>query len=247
MAQQAVRIGNLEFTVRKQEQDTTLNVLNEPCPPCPPQNQSQRTPIRSRTRTTFFMGAGFVLPDYSNDYYTALGSKSFNIDAGWSHRHLITRWLGVGGSIQYSFLNYNLRDAVSVEEFKQAIVDGREFDDNDVRKQDFRSHNIAASAFTRFYLSNYQNPNSNNRTRLDLGVHGDVSVNKYFLLNTRSEGKKRYYEDYAFNPFTVSAFARLGFGALNVYARYRLTDVFNSDVLQMDLPPATFGVQIHFK
>ena len=250
IAQQGVRIGNYEFIVKKADSDTI--VINEPCPPCPPANTTRPKPkLVPNQRTNFFVGAGAVYSDYGSDYYTVLGGTSFNIDAGWIHRRMITRWLALGGTLHYSYYNYKLKDAASEAFFNDVVLENKTFANEDIRKQLYRSHNIATGVFTRFYLVPYQ-VNNNGRiisgsggAFIDLGVQGDFAPYKFCMLNTQSEGKKRYHEDYAFNSFTASAFARIGLSSdWALFARYRITDAFNSKVLPMDLPPVTIGIQL---
>jgi hypothetical protein len=240
-----VRIGNLVFSVNKANQDSIIQVSAEedPCPPCPSENENQPKPKFNRYQNTrFFVGGGAVYPDYGSDYYTALGGKSFNIEAGWIYCATITRWFGLGGTIQYSFHNYKMRDAASEPKFAEEII-GMTFADDDIRKQVYRSHNIAANAFIRFYLR--QSASYKRRMYIDLGAQGDFIPSKFYMLNTHSEGKKNYYEDYAFNAFTASTIARIGFGQWAVFARYRVTEAFNPKVLPMDLPPLTIGIILH--
>ena len=244
IAQHVVRIGNMEIVVKKAEGDTTVRALND--------NESVQTQEKPKPKfvpyqkTSFFGGVSAVYPDHGSSYYTVLGGRSFNLDAGWIHRKAITRWLALGGTFQYSFYNYNLRDAANETKFAEEVI-GDFFLADDIRRQEYRSHNIAASAFTRIYLTkqNNNNPIARNRVFIDFGVQGDYALNKFCMLNTRTEGKKRYYDDYAFNPFTASAIARIGLGSgWSVFARYRLTDTFNQRVLPMDLPRVSIG--IHF-
>jgi len=247
IAQQGVRIGNYEFIVKKAESDTII--LNEPCPPCPPENENRSKPKIQYQSTRFFAGAGAVYPNYGSDYYTVLGGKSINIEAGWIHYKLISRWFALGGTLNYSYNTYILKDAANEPNFVKEII-GMEFDNDDIRKQVYRSHNIAVGAFTRLYLSPVQVNNRGitirgNRKFIDLGLQGDFTPYKFCMLNTQSEGKKRYHEDYAFNSFTASAFARIALSNdWALFARYRVTEAFNSKVLPMDLPPLTIGIQL---
>ena len=116
----------------------------------------------------------------------------------------------------------------------------RDFIIEDIRKQVYRSHNIAVSAFFRLYPA----PKSlGYGLYFDFGAQGDVVVSPFYLIDTHSEGKKKFYNDYAFNPFIASAIARIGSNSCAFFARYRFTDIYNSKVLPMELPPLTFGVQ----
>ena len=252
IAQRSVRIGTMEFVVKKTETDTITQVLMEDshCPPCPQQiegnNPKPKVKFSPYQKTHFFGGLGAVYPHYGKEYYTALGGKSFNVDAGWLHCNAITRFLALGGTFQYSFYNYELRDAAEEQKFAENVLGMKKFADDDIRRQVYRSHNIAASAFTRIYFSNYKlRKISKNRVFIDLGAQGDFALSKYYLLNTRPEGIKKYHEDYVFNPFHASAVARIGFGSgWSIFARYRLTEAFNKKELNKDLPPLTIG--IHF-
>ena len=253
IAQSGVRIGNLEFIVKKTERDSITQVFTEedPCPPCPPENNIQPKPkpkFNSFHDSRFFAGAGAIFPDNGSNYYTVLAGTSFNIDAGWIHCYKLSRWFALGGTTQYSFYNYKLRDAVNEPKFAEEII-GTDFADDEIRKQVYRSHNFAASVFTRFYFVPLQVRNgriiSGSGMFIDLGVQGDFTPYKFCMLNTESEGKKRYHDDYAFNAFTASAYARLALSNdWAIFVRYRLTEAFNPKVLPLDLPPLTIGIQL---
>ena len=253
IAQSGVRIGNYEFNVKKAEKDSTIQVFAEedPCPPCPSENETRPQPKKTkhipRTYNDFFCGIGFTLPDNGDDYYTVFGNKSFTVDAGWMRRYQIARWVALGGTLNYTFYNYKLRDASSEPVFREEILDDRDFAAEDIRKQVYHSHNIAASAFIRFYpIPPPRGRSNHNAPYFDFGVQGDVAVSPYYLIDTRSEGKRKFYNDYAFNPFIASVYVRAGIGSAAVFARSRLTDVYNSKVLPKDLPPITFGIQFGF-
>ena len=251
IAQSGVRIGSYQVIVKKANSDTINQIiLSEPCLPCPSENNNQPKPkpkfIPYQT-TRFFAGACAILPESDEKYYTVLGGKSFSVDAGWHHSKLITRWLAFGGTLQYSFYNYKLRDAASEPKFAEEVI-GMDFAKDDIRRQAFRSHNVAVGAFTRLYLVPIQtragkHTSNSGRMFIDLGAQGDFAPFKFYLLDTHSEGKKKYYDDYTFNAFNASAFGRVGFGSWAVIARYRFTDVFNKKVLPMDLPPISIGIQ----
>jgi len=267
IAQQGVRIGNMELIVRKYEQDTAvyINVLD--CPKCPQENVTNKPKANTLTRRTYsdgFWGIGFILPDNSSSYYTTLGGNSINIEIGQMSRYHFSPRFALGGTLQYSYYNYKLKDAVNEPNFNDVVLGNKTFANDDIRKQTFRSHNAAAGAFTRFYLIPPEIRNGrireNNVIYIDLGAQGDFAFSKYAMLKTHSEGKKKYNEDYAFNPFSASAIARLGWkksrwnvssnkwnfegsNSRAIFVRYRFTDAFNQKALPMDLPPITIGIQ----
>ena len=258
IAQNGVRIGNLEFNVRKVDNDTVAQIIvNDPCPPCPPENGiTQPKPEPKFNRRTYndnFGGIGFIMPDIGkDDYYTVLGGNSINLDIGGMRTYHVSRRIAFGGTLNYSFYNYKFRNATVETDFNRNVLGGKEFVDNDVQKQVYRTHNISAGLFTRIYIAPLKTRNGNisgsrSRFYIDLGAQGDFAAFRYCMLNTQSEKKKRYHEDYAFNPFGASAIVRLGSSLLPgksaIFARYRFTDAFNSKILPMDLPPLTIGIQ----
>jgi hypothetical protein len=240
IAQTGVRIGNLEFTVRNTERDTVVQItVDDPCPPCP-ENETQPKPLYKSRVSDCFFGIGFILPDNSDNYYTVLGGNSINIDVGGERRYHLSRRLAVGGLTQYSFYNYRLRPVDHLLE----EVTGMSVVKDDVRKHVFRSHNLAAGVFTRFYLSPPRASSGKGGMFMEVGAQGDFAFSKYSKLITHSSGKSKNRDGYAFNPFTASATARIGWSSTVIYARYRFTDAFNQKALPMDLPPITIGIQI---
>ena len=244
IAQQGVRIGNHVFSITKAENYTIL--LSEPCP-CPPENvttQPKANSLKHRTYSKNFGGIGFILPDNGSSYYAVLGGNSFNIDIGNMSLYYISRGFALGRTAQYSFYNYELK--ANEPAFLGEVIGN--VAKNDIRKQVYRSHNAAVGAFARLYLIPPQvRPtgwiNSESGMFIDLGAQSDFAFSRFCKLNTRSEGKEKYREGYAFNPFNASATARIGWGGKSIFARYRFTDAFNQKVLPMDLPLLTIGIQ----
>ena len=250
IAQSGVRIGNMEFIYRKAGSDTITQItVDEPCPPCPPENGTS-SKSKSNNRGMYinnhsisifdgYVGIGFILPDNGNDYYAVLGGNSINIDVGGERRYHLSRRFAVGGMTQYSFYNYKLRPV------EQPLLEMGILSDFNVRKQVFRSHNLAMGVFTRFYLSPPRTNSGKRGIYADIGAQGDFVFSKYCKLKTQDpKGKKKYRDTYVFNPFTASATARIGWGSYTVFARYRFMDAFNAKALPMDLPPFTVGIQL---
>ena len=254
--QSGVRIGNYVFHVQKADTDSITNIYAEedPCPPCPCPLENETL---LKTKSTFSKynkseslgGFGFILPDNGSGYYSALGGNSINIDVGGIRRHHLTRRFALGTSLQYSYYNYKLKanDPVYLEEMFPKY---RTFEKDDISKQVFRSHNVALGAFSRFYLIPPKN-RGNDGLYVDLGAQGDFAFSRYCKLKTYSGEKHKFRDSDAFNPFSASAFARIGFrkwkngeNSSAIFVRYRFTDAFNSKVLPMELPRFTIGIQL---
>ena len=182
--------------------------------------------------------------------FTTVGGNSLNIDVGRMNRYHLTRRFALGTTVNYSYYNYRLRNAADDPIFNAEVRNDKPFEPNRVRKEVFRSHNIVGGAFARFYLV-APRTRDNDGVYLDLGAQGDFAFSKYYIMKFNNGGKDKYRNGYAFNPFTASAIARVGWKTNSrgcnppvVFVRYRLTDVFNTPkALPMDLPPITIGMK----
>ena len=247
IAQPAVRIGNMEIIIRKHDQDTTtqINVFDDPCPPCPSENETRPKPkntFKKYEKSTGFVGFGFIIPDNGDGYYTTLGGNSLNFEIGSMKRYHLSRCFALGGTLHYSYYNYRFRGVKNDTIFRRnalEVADDLEF--KKINKEAFRSHNIAASFFTRYYVvpPKYRKGG----LYIDIGVQGDFAPSRHYMFKFDNGGKDYYKNAYAFNPFTASAIARIGVSKNSAfYFRYRLTDAFNSKELPKDLPPITVGI-----
>ena len=194
---------------------------------------------RSKYLSDSFVGLGFIQGE--NDYYQ-LGGSSINLDIGRMHRYQFKPRFALIGTVQYSYYNYKLHDAASEPIFNDIVLDGKTYDN--ISKQVFRTHNISASAGYRFYLAPPKRNSNNAGLFADVSVQGDFAFSKYYKLKPNGESNIKRRDKDVFNPFTTSYIVRIGWNSFSVYARYRVTDVFNSKRLPMDVPPLTIGVQL---
>ena len=248
IAQRAVRIGNMEIIVRAAEQDTTvqINVLDEPVVPQVSENTTQpRNRFLYRNNNGPFVDLGFVLPDNSSDYYTVLGSRSLNVNVGAMRNHHFAPRFALVGTLHYSYHNFDFHNITDDPVFLSVVLGDRDFSNEQIRRQTFRSHNLGTGASIRFYF------NKPTHRRIppsgiffETGARAEVALRKFAMIDTKSDGSKKYHDDHAFNPFIVSAFASVGLNKTAIFVSYRLTDVFNSSVLQKDLPPINIGIRL---
>ena len=193
---------------------------------------------RNKYLTSGFFGLGFIQSE--NDYYK-LGGNSINLDIGSMHRYQFKPRFALIGTVQYSYYNYKLHDAASEPTFNNVILDGKTYDN--ISKQVFRTHNIATSAGYRFYLVKPGRNDNNAGLFVDLSVQGDLAFSKYYKLKLNGDSNIKLRDKDIFNPLTTSYIARAGLGWFSIYARYRVTDAFNSKHLPIDIPPLTIGIQ----
>jgi len=249
IAQQSVRVFRFEIIANDRKDQSQDN----------PQDDSNSA-FASYHQRSGFWGFGFVLPDNGSGYYNTIGGSSINFDIGRMQRYHFARRFAIGTTFNYSYYNFKLRDAAAEPLFNYEVRKDKPFMPNDVRKEVFRSHNVAAGLFARSYLIP---PKSRGKDGLyiDLGAQGDFAFSKYYIMRHKNGGKDKHRNGYAFNPFTASAVARIGLGrgvsitcrrndkcwgvsSRALFIRYRLTEAFNKPkALPMDLPPITVGIQ----
>ncbi|MDR2938264.1 MAG: PorT family protein [Prevotellaceae bacterium] len=242
-AAQSVRIGSLEFSVKK-NQDTVAQFLPVDCPPCPDENGEapKKAQFKQFHKSTPFMGIGFIQPNIGGEKrYATMGGKSINLDFGWQHRYqLAKRWAFVG-VFHYSYHNYKLRDAAVEPLFVNEVLNGTPYPAGSIAKQVYRTHSVAIGGMLRFYLKPPRR-RTNSGLYADVGLQGDYVFSKYFNVYP-GDKRRKFHNDYALNAFPGYALARLGWKGTALFCRYRLTDAFNQKVLPMDLPRVTIGIQ----
>ncbi len=241
LAQQRVKIGNLEFSVRKSTEgndtivqidinDRTKTVITRK------KDKEEYKPRRRYHTSSWYIGLEFMLPDNGADYLKIYSGKSYQFNTGYRYCFHPTRWYGIGVTGQYAFYNYRLKDA------SEPMIGAA----TEPYKEVFRSNNLGVGVFNRFYIfpGNRSRPNSDG-VYIDAGVQGEWSYGRFYKSKLETGDysiKNKYRNGYAFNPFTASAFAGIGFGWFEVHAHYRFTDVFNKEVIPVELPRMTIGV-----
>ncbi|MDR0714905.1 MAG: PorT family protein [Bacteroidales bacterium] len=241
IAQKTVRIGNMEIVLRKAGNDTITQIIVDE-----PQASSS-----SRKKTKYvkdcnpnyshggYLGFGFVYPARGNDIYDM--RRSFTFDIGGRNTFRIARLLSIGTSLGYSFYNYHLKDAVGSPGFEEITGD---LLPEEVKKEAFHSNNLTTSFYTRFYF--YPPQNNHRKLYIDAGIQGDWAFAKHYKVKDKDGGKDKFYNSYAFNPFYLSAIARIGWNGIAIFGRYRFTDAFNKKVFNnKDLPPYSLGIQFN--
>lgn len=82
--------------------------------------------------------------------------------------------------------------------------------------------------------------------------HVVVGPEAGFLLNGRVKqkskelGKRKFDDDYNFSKFRYGAYARVGYSALGMYAKYYFNDVFENSPDQKGVKTLAFGLMIGF-
>jgi hypothetical protein len=241
LSAQTVKIGNTKFVFK--QGDTIFSIRQAP----EKIHSSDSKPESIHySRSSGYIGLGFMIPEYTGDYFHIWGGNSFHLDIGSMKRYQVSRHFSLGATMQYSFYNYRFDDALSNPVFAGQVVGNPEpADRQDVYKQVYRSHNVGASAFTRFYLVPPRRRSNSDGVYIDCGIQGNFSYSRFFKTKSNSDGSEKYRDGYAFNPLNASAYARLGWNDIAIVAHYRFTDAFNRQAIPTDLPGWSVGVQFN--
>jgi hypothetical protein len=148
----------------------------------------------------------------------------------------LSRRYSIGTTFQYTYYNYKL-DGVAEAGLIRDDVPG------EVRKEYFRTDNIGTGLINRFYLFPL---GKRAPFTLDRGAYADFAFSKRYNVKTRENGKNekyKYRDGDMFNPFNAGLYGALKKGKYSVYVRYRLTNLFNPDLMELQLPELSIGVQ----
>ncbi|MDR2038534.1 MAG: PorT family protein [Bacteroidales bacterium] len=235
-SQSVVRIGTMEISV-KQNKEQEIIPQNDP----PSQGKPKKNHYRYST-TSGFIGISFMALDRGDEYFDIWGGNSYHFTFGGMHRFSFNEIFSLGTSLQFTNYNYRLRNAASDEEFANEVI-GFLPDADNIRKQVYRSRNLAASIFTRFYVVPAKYRSNSSGLYFDLGIQGDFAFSKFYKVKPSVNNKKKYRDGYAFNPFNASPFVRVGWKKIAIIGHYRITDIFNNDAISKELPRLSIGIQ----
>lgn len=241
LSAQTVKIGNTKIVVKKGDTIFSIRQVPEKI-----HSSDSKSKFNHYPKSHSYIGLGFMIPEYTNDYFRIWGGNTFHLDIGHMKRYQASRHFSLGATMQYSFHNYRLDDALSNPVFADQVVGHPDpADKQGIYKQVYRSHNIGASVFTRFYLVPPRNRSNSDGVYIDCGIQGDFSYSRFFKTKSSSDGSEKYRDGYAFNPLNASVYARLGWNDIAIVAHYRFTDTFNRQAIPVDLPGWSVGVQFH--
>ena len=143
-------------------------------------------------------------------------------------------------------IGYDL--SLSNRNFRLAESDARNLPNNNLLdKEKINVFSLGAVIYSRFNVGRRGNYIGN---FLDIGVFGGWNFSsRYYYKNEYKEGQYRKYSEY--NPDYVKALnygvlARIGYNRYVLFARYRFSDMIDTQGNYEDLPPFNIGVQIGF-
>lgn len=244
-AQKVIKIGDTEYTFRspfKIQSATRTDSLGNSDGNREPSDRYDKNTTRKRTRyiDDFVFGIGFMCPIGGQAAQPVYFGNSFNLDIGWKFLYLPTSWYGIGGLVQYSAYSYKLKtDGKDLFNLGVATTNGTHY---------YRTDNIGTGIINRFYLFPARK-HYDNKVFIELGAWGDFSYSKRLKIKDFSSGYKekfKYRDGNKFNPFQAGVQGGIGYGHLYLYCKYRLTNAFNHQTVQVDeVPRFSIGIQLN--
>jgi len=111
------------------------------------------------------------------------------------------------------------------------------------------SNNRFSSSYLRIPLSfefkGKENANGN-RFHLVVGPEGGFLLNGRVKQISAENGKQKFDDTYHFTTFRYGGFARMGYGALGLFAKYYVNDMFENSPAQKGLKNFSFGLMLGF-
>ena len=220
-AQKRVQIGSTELVFQS---PLKVSVASEKHIDCPSNHSSE----------TFF-GFGLAVNDKHEEYMPISYGNSYEIQVGCRDVYRKGKSpLAIGSYMNLSFYSYKLDKAY----LNNPLVVN---DPGTIRKEYYRTSNLCAGIFARLYLSR--------NLFIDFGPYGEYAYNRKYkvfttLLGEDEESKIKYRDGSRFNPFNAGIQCLAGFDDFAVYAKYRLTNAFNHDKIDMEVTRLNIGVQI---
>jgi len=176
-----------------------------------------------------FFGFGFAVPQRGTGYLSVHSGNSFNLEVGNRYLYRPSRHYAIGTFLQYSCYSYRLIDAS--EMFMGTIPEG------DIYREFFRTDNLGTGVIQRVRLFRF--------TQLEAIVYGDWAYSKRIVVKSRVNNHKektKYRDDLKFNPFGAGVQVGVRHQGTTIYARYRLTNFFNPDLISTEMPRLSIGI-----
>jgi len=220
-AQKVVQIGSTEIILQSPLKVNSVETKMKYC--------------HKRHYSETFFGVGLTVNDNNEKYMPIYYGNSYEIQIGFKDVYRKDRSsFATGSFINLSFDSYKLDKAY----LHNPLVVNEDI--GTIRKEYYRTSNLTAGLFARLYL--------NKTIFLDFGPYGEYAYNKKYkvfiaLMGDKGESKIKYRDGSRFNPFNAGIQCSIGFDDFSVYAKYRLTNCFNPDKIELEVPRLNIGIQ----
>lgn len=170
------------------------------------------------------------------------GSHNWNLHVVKQRVNLVNHKLNLMYGLTFEFNRYNLRNNVGFEPNETAVTV------IDYADKTFEDNRLNATYLTVPFMLNYEsNPDRRSRSfRINAGVYGGLLLTGR-LKQESDDGTidHKIDDDFNLNQFRYGIATQIGFGNVNFYINYGLSDLFDKDENGgFDLQPINFGITI---
>lgn len=182
----------------------------------------------------FYLSLGMAVKTSGETFQPIVYGSSYDFEVGWKKFYRPVRALAFGSDFHLTSYSYQLVDAARNGIYFPGVP-------RFVDKEFYRTTNAGLSLLMRLYVSNFG--------YLELGGYGDYCLSKRYIVKTVVSGDKdklKFRDGTLFNPYNAGVKAAIGNSWFSVYAKYRLTDMFDHDRIDHELPRLHIGVALSF-
>lgn len=194
--------------------------------------------IKSFSALTF--GFGGVAQDmiYKTGYPRPSTDYGFDFEVLFKQMFKPASWYGFGVGWHFSAQTYSLHGVAASGIIKQYPENA------DIYKEFLNYCNIGIDIVNRFYLYG-------DALYLDLRLFGDWAFIrefdvKYVMPGSAVSTLDRFKDGSRFLPFQAGVEASLGSGSLQIYFRYRFTNMFNHSLIPLEPERLSAGIKLEF-
>lgn len=202
--------------------------------------QKQKFGPNSSRFTYNYLRLAFFTPEIYDAQLPIKYGTSFEFSYGIKQKFKLTSWLATGMDLNWSVLNYNLQDT-----FLYSI--------ENKQKEKLTLGVVGAELFFRI---NFGKTGNTLGKYVDLGGFGYANISNRYTIFTKNNNPSVYQASSEkfiyrgmdlYNTFNYGALVRFGVNKFAVVVKYRYSDLFNDNGLQissnLDLPKFTIGME----
>jgi hypothetical protein len=183
---------------------------------------------------------GYLTPNNDFEYGNAYGykyldqkyQKSINVNLNFFEQNinLIRNHLGLVTGMGFSWNNYRFDENVRLEKGKDRLIMNLDTNSNinSYEKSKLVNTYLTLPLMLEYQTNRYSKVNS---FHISGGVVGGwrIGTHAKYVFDDGSRQKEKDHSDFYMNPFKLDAIAKIGWGAINIYATYSLTPMFQKN------------------
>lgn len=191
--------------------------------------------------STYLQNGKLQLPnDYEPLEQKYFGSHNFILHVVGQRVNIVNHKLNLTYSIAFDFNRYNFANNYSILPEKSVVT----FQESTV---DFKKNRLNATYLMMPFMLNFETNPDNRRKSMHLsaGFYGGLLLTGRLRQSTNEDRRITVDDDFNLNKVRYGLRGELGFGQINLYVNYGLSNLFHEDQQSIyNLKPLNFGVTL---